>query len=255
LNELLTLGQNDKGQVLLEDRILEGAKTAYRVLLVEDDEKLAASLRTGLGLGGNTVVHAGTVDEARNMLERGAFDVVLLDIVLPGKSGLQLLLWMRASRMQTPVLILSARDTVSDRVMGLESGANDYLVKPFAFSELSARIRVLTRHHKPARGRLLRCADLEIDVKTHSARRAGVPLILTFREFEILEYLCNNRGSIVSREMLARDIWKENNRYTPLDNVINVHITHLRQKIDGNSSRKLLHTVRRVGFILRDKAA
>jgi DNA-binding response OmpR family regulator len=239
----------------LDDKILQGTKTAYRVLLVEDDEKLAASLRTGLGLGGNKVVHAGTVEEARGILQRDAFDIVLLDIVLPGMSGLQLLLWMRASRMKTPVLILSARDTVSDRVMGLESGANDYLVKPFAFSELSARIHVLTRRHAPERGKLLRCADLEIDVKTRSARRAGVPLILTFREFEILEYLCNNRGRIVSREMLARDIWKENNRYTPLDNVINVHITHLRQKIDANSSRKLLHTVRRVGFILSDKAA
>jgi len=245
--EIGTAAQNDARTAFLEARV--------RVLVVEDDKKLGNTVQSGIELAGGSVVRAETVEDALPLLLRGSFDVVLLDLVLPGRSGLQLLSWMRTHRVDTPVLVLSGRDTISDRILGLETGADDYLVKPFAFPELLARIRVLVRRHKPVPCKYLKCADLEINAKTHVATRAGSPLVLTCREFEILEYLCHNKGSIVTREMLARDIWKEPNRYTPIDNVINVHIAHLRQKVDGNSSQKLLHTVRRMGFVLREQAA
>jgi DNA-binding response OmpR family regulator len=226
-----------------------------RVLLVEDDEKLANSVRSGIEQEGWQVMRAKTAETALYLLPKSRFDVVLLDIVLPGNSGLQLLKAMRADRIATPVVVISGRDAVSDRVLGLESGADDYLVKPFAVSELLARIRALLRRQKPARPRQLKCADLEIDARAHTAMRAGASLALTFREFEILECLCRNQGRVVTRQMLARDIWKETNRYSPLDNVINVHIARLRRKIDDNCERKLLHTVRGMGFILREEAA
>lgn len=229
-------------------------KAQVRILLVEDDEKLANAVRTGIEMRGGNVVRTGTAEDALRLLLRRSFDIVLLDVVLPGRSGLQLLQLIRANRIDTPVLMLSGRDAIGDRVLGLESGADDYLVKPFAFPELLARIRVLVRRHKPDQAKYLKCADLEIDLKAHTAMRAGIPLILTLREFEILQYLCHNQGCVVSRETLARDIWKETRRYTPLDNVINVHVSRLRQKVDGNSSHKLLHTLRRVGFILRGQA-
>lgn len=239
----------------LRDVVRPQLKLPIQALLVDDDEKLAHSVRMEIELEGGSMVWARTAEDALRCLSQSHFDVVLLDLVLPGKSGLQLLLLMRQKRIDTPVVVITARDTVRDRILGLDSGADDYLVKPFSLSELSARMRALVRRHKPGPTRNLRCADLEIDVKTHTAVRTGVPLPLTLREFEILEYLCHNRNCVVSREMLARDIWKETNRYSPLDNVINVHMARLRRKVDGNSEQKLLHTVRRVGFILREEAA
>jgi DNA-binding response OmpR family regulator len=239
---------------LLTDECPLPLRAQVQVLLVEDDEKLAMLVRTGIEMKGGSVLRAGAVKDAIRLLHLRAFDIVLLDIVLPGESGLQVLHWMRANRPETPVLVLTCRDTIRDRVAGLEAGADDYLVKPFAFPELLARIRALVRRHKPGTGGPLKCADLEIDVKAHIATRAGVSLNLTFREFELLQYLCQKQGCVVSREMLASDIWKETTRYTPLDNVINVHIARLRQKVDGNFSPKLLHTIRRVGFVLREQA-
>jgi len=252
-NEGMYSRANEHSAILrLTDECSSSLKVQVQVLLVEDDEKLAMLVRAGIETNGGNVLRAGTVEDALRLLHLHAFDIVVLDIVLPGKGGLQLLHCMRTNQMQTPVLILTCRDTISDRVAGLEAGADDYLAKPFAFPELLARIRVLVRRHQPRTGGSLKCADLEIDVKTHTATRAGVSLNLTFREFQLLQYLCQMQGCVVSREMLARDIWKETSRYTPLDNVINVQIARLRQKVDGNSSHKLLHTIRRVGFVLRE---
>jgi two-component system, OmpR family, copper resistance phosphate regulon response regulator CusR len=151
-------------------------------------------------------------------------------------------------------LILTARDTVEDRVVGLDTGADDYLVKPFAFPELAARIRALLRRGRTEPPSPLRVSDLELDVSLHRVTRGGRDLELTAREFELLEYLLRNRGRVVSREMLARDVWKETSRATPLDNVIDVHIARLRRKVDDALEPKLIQTVRGVGFMVKEPA-
>lgn len=225
-----------------------------QILVIEDDEKLAKSLAEGLQAEGYEVTRTSTGEEGFFLASHNPFDVVLLDIMLPARDGLEILSTLRRSRVRTPVLVLTAKDRVSDRVRGLDAGADDYLIKPFAFPELVARLRALVRRGKLEDSAPLRCADLELDLPTHEVRRSGVAISLTLREFEILEYLLRNQGQVVSREMLARDIWKEAVRYTPLDNVIDVHIARLRRKLDDNFSPKLLHTVRGLGFILKEEA-
>jgi DNA-binding response OmpR family regulator len=224
-----------------------------QILVIEDDDKLASSLQSGLQAEGYVVSVARTGEEGFFAASSNLFDIVLLDVMLPGRSGLEILATMRQLQIHTPVLVLTAKDAVSDRVQGLNAGADDYLVKPFAFPELLARIRALIRRGKAEEPTSLRCADLELNVLTHAVRRADMPITLTAREFEILEYVLRHQGRVVSREMLARDVWKELARHTPLDNVIDVHIARLRRKIDDNFSSKLLHTVRGVGFVLREE--
>jgi DNA-binding response OmpR family regulator len=180
------------------------------------------------------------------------FDVVLLDLTLPGRDGLEILRALRQRRMETPVLVLTARDSLEDRVTGLDAGADDYLVKPFAFAELLARIRALVRRGRVADAPRLGVGDLEMDLVTRKVLRGGKPVDLTVREFELLEFLMRYQGQVVSRETLARDVWKETARTTPLDNVIDVHIARLRRKVDLEQSVKLIHTVRGVGFMLRE---
>jgi DNA-binding response OmpR family regulator len=172
--------------------------------------------------------------------------------MLPGRSGFDILQTLRQRRNQTPVLVLTARDGVDDRVLGLDLGADDYLVKPFALPELLARIRALMRRNRPSKEHRLSAADLELDVITRRAVRAGRLLDLTTREFELLEYLLRHQDHLVSREMLAREVWNEPRRATPLDNVIDVQMTRLRKKVDADGLIRLIHTVRGVGFILRE---
>jgi DNA-binding response OmpR family regulator len=155
--------------------------------------------------------------------------------------------------LDTPVLILTARDAIEDRVKGLDNGADDYLVKPFAFPELLARVRARLRRGRGDPVLRLRLADLEMDLTPRKVRRAGQELQLTVREFELLEYLLRHKGEIVSREMLARDVWKETSRATTLDNVMDVHLNRLRRKVDEPSASKLIHTVRGVGFVVREE--
>lgn len=180
------------------------------------------------------------------------FDLIVLDIGLPGRSGLEILASLRKGGLMLPVLLLTARDAVEDRVAGLDSGADDYLVKPFAFAELLARLRALLRRGRPEEALRLRLADLELDPVARSAKRHELQIDLTIREFELLEYLLRHQGQIVSREMLARDVWREPLRGTPIDNVIDVHITRLRKKVDSGFSPRLIHTIRGVGFLLRE---
>ncbi len=162
---------------------------------------------------------------------------------------------MRRQGILIPVLLLTAKDAIEDRVLGLDAGADDYLVKPFAFPELSARIRALLRRGKTEPAVALSMADLQMDLLRHKVTRGATTLDLTAREFELLEYLLLHHGQVVSREMLARDVWRETARHTPLDNVIDVHITRIRRKIDDGFPTKLVHTVRGVGFVLTaDKA-
>jgi DNA-binding response OmpR family regulator len=175
--------------------------------------------------------------------------------MLPGRDGIEVLTTLRTRRVQTPVLILTARDAVEDRVLGLDSGAGDYLVKPFAFPELLARIRALLRRGRTDQVFRLNVGDVEMDLVTRKVTRNALVLELTTREFDLLEYLLRHHNQLVSREMLTREVWKEPARATPLDNVIDVHIARLRKKVDQDCSVKLIHTVRGVGFILREGEA
>jgi len=180
------------------------------------------------------------------------FDLIVLDLMLPGRDRIEVLTTLRKRGMQTPVLILTAKDTIEDRVLGLDSGADDYLIKPFAFPELLARIRALLRRGRTDQVLRLKVGDLEMDLAPRKVIQGSQLLDLTAREFELLEYLLRHHNQFVSREMLTRDVWKEPSRATPLDNVIDVHIARLRKKVDQDFPVKLIHTVRGVGFILRE---
>jgi len=223
-----------------------------KILIVEDETKVAAALKEGLEANHFQVAVAETAEDGFYLVNAGEFDLVVLDIMLPGRDGLEILATMRKSGMETPVLILTARDSVEDRVRGLDSGADDYLVKPFAFPELLARIRALLRRGRIDDAPTLKLADLEMDLIAHEVTRGGQQIDVTAREFQMLEYLLRNGGNVVSREMLARDVWKETARVTPLDNVIDVHIARLRRKLDAPFDLPLIHTVRGVGFVLKE---
>jgi two-component system, OmpR family, copper resistance phosphate regulon response regulator CusR len=222
-----------------------------RILLVEDGQKVARALQEGLEAESYSVAVAHTGEEGFFRVSSESFDLAVLDVMLPGRSGIEMLSAMRRQGITIPVLLLTAKDTVEDRVLGLDAGADDYLVKPFAFAELSARIRALLRRGKSEPAVALRVADLQMDLLGRRVTRGAQALDLTAREFEILEYLLAHNGQVVSREMLARDVWRETVRHTPLDNVIDVHIARIRRKIDDGFSTKLVHTVRGVGFVLK----
>ena len=208
-------------------------------------------LKQGLQEAGYAAVLARAAPQAIVLLDQNPFDLVLLDLGLPGVDGIEVLRHLRARHNSIPVIILTARDGVDDRVKGLDAGADDYLVKPFAFSELLARIKALLRRTKIGDGPSLAMGDLKLNLLGRSVERGGQPIELTPKEFDLLAYLIRAGGQIVSREMLGRDVWKINSRATPLDNVIDVHVSHLREKIDRDHEPKLLHTVRGVGFVLK----
>ena len=226
---------------------------AVRVLIVEDERKVAKALREGLEAEHYEVRVASTGEEGFFLVNHESFDLVVLDLMLPRRDGIEVLTTLRKRGLETPVLILTAKDTVDDRVHGLDSGADDYLVKPFAFPELLARIRALLRRGRPEQVLTLQADDLAMDLVTRKVVRAGQTLELTVKEFEMLEYLLRHAGRVVSREMLARDVWHVTARATPLDNVIDVTIARLRRKVDDPFATTLLHTVRGVGFVLRSE--
>ena len=223
-----------------------------RVLIVEDERKLAQVLGSALQAEHYDVVVAATGEDGFYRANAERFDLVVLDLMLPGRSGLEILQTLRQRQIDTPVLILTARDGIDDRVLGLDLGADDYLVKPFALPELLARIRALLRRGRPSDLLRLKAADLEVDLVARRVMRGDRPIELTTREFDLLEYLLRHQGHLVSREMLARDVWKEPRRATPLDNVIDVQMTRLRKKVDLEGPVRLIHTVRGVGFVLRE---
>ncbi|NUR55602.1 MAG: response regulator transcription factor [Acidobacteria bacterium] len=222
-----------------------------RILVVEDERKLAQVLASALRAEHYDVVVAPTGEEGFFRASAEAFDLVVLDLMLPGRSGLEILQTLRQRHLQTPVLILTARDGIDDRVRGLDLGADDYMVKPFALAELLARIRALHRRGRPSDMLRLKAADLEVDLVARRATRTGHPLELTAREFDLLEYFLRHQGHVVSREMLAHEVWKEPRRATPIDNVIDVQVARLRRKVDLEGRERLIHTVRGVGFVLR----
>ncbi len=222
-----------------------------RILVIEDEVKVARALKEGLESERYQVVVARNGEDGFFFANTETFDLVLLDLMLPGRAGLEILEACRRRDLQTPVLILTAKDAVEDRVLGLDSGADDYMVKPFAFAELLARIRALLRRGRSDQVLRLKAQDLEMDLVTRVVSRGEQVLDLTAREFELLEYLLRHQNQLVSREMLARDVWKETSRATPIDNVVDVHVARLRKKVDREFRTKLIHTVRGVGFTLR----
>ena len=226
-----------------------------RVLIIEDDPKVAGAVRSGLTAEGFSVVVSSTGEDGFFRATTEPYDVILLDLGLPGRGGLEILTSIRRLGLRLPVLVLTARDAVEDRVLGLETGADDYLVKPFAFAELLARVRALLRRGRPDEALRVRLGDLQLDPIARTVRRGDRAIELTAREFELLAYLLHHQGQLVSREMLARDVWKEPSRGTPIDNVIDVHIARLRKKIDDGAGPRLIHTVRGVGFLLKEEAS
>ncbi len=220
------------------------------LLVIEDERKVLRGLQRGLSDEGYEVVGASAGDTGYQLALARPFDCIILDLLLPGKTGIQVLTDLRQSGHTVPVIILTARDAVEDRVVGLDAGADDYLVKPFAFAELLARLRVLLRRGPGLSETILRADDLEMNLLGRKVIRAGKEIPLTFRESELLEYLLRHKNTIVTRDMLGRDVWKEPGH--ALTNVIDVFITYLRRKIEKPGSPCLIHTIRGVGYSLRE---
>jgi two-component system, OmpR family, copper resistance phosphate regulon response regulator CusR len=222
-----------------------------RILVVEDEPKLALAVKQGLEAEQHSVSIAGTGEEGFFLAQTDPFDLLIFDIMLPGRNGIEIMGNLRRLGHRTPIMLLTSKDSVEDRVRGLDSGADDYLTKPFALSELQARVRALARRNVPEQASVLRLDDLELDLIRHTAMRSGKLLDLTAREFDLLEFLMRHAEKVVSRDVLSREVWKEQSRYTPIDNVIDVQVARLRRKLDDPYPRKLLRTVRGVGFVLR----
>jgi len=220
-----------------------------RVLIVEDQKRLQASLRRGLEEEGFEVVLALTGEDGYFIATTQPCDAVVMDVTLPGRDGLSVLRTLRAGGFNKPVLMLTARDAVEDRVAGLDSGADDYLVKPFAFAELIARLRALLRRKIADRDLILRADNLELDLVGRRAVRNGIVLELSQREFELLEFLLRHRNTTVTRDMISKEVWKEPDGVWT--NVIEVYINSLRKKIEQPGQRQLIQTVRGVGYALR----
>ncbi|MCH1981819.1 response regulator transcription factor [Ruminococcus sp. OA3] len=224
-----------------------------RLLVVEDEIHLLDIIRKRLQKEHYSVDACTDGQEALEYIEVTAYDAIVLDIMLPGISGLEILKNMRAAGNSTPVLLLTARDSIEDRVSGLDTGADDYLVKPFAFEELLARIRVMIRHKTAGEAfgeiNVLEAADLKVDTKSHQVRRAGRLIELSSREYAVLEYMMRNQGTVLSRRNIEEHVW--NYDYMGGSNMIDVYIRYLRKKLDDGFDQKLIHTVRGSGYVLR----
>jgi DNA-binding response OmpR family regulator len=216
--------------------------------VVEDERKILGGLARGLQAAGYDVLTAATGDEGYRLALAEAPDCIVLDLMLPGRGGLEILAELRRAGKSMPVLVLTARDTVEDRVIGLDAGADDYLIKPFAMAELLARLRVLLRRERSERESTLHVGDLAMDLVERRVTRGGAEIVLTLREFDVLVYLARHAGGMVTRAMLGQDIWKEPEH--ALTNVVEVYVNRLRRKVDRPGLPPLLHTIRGVGYML-----
>jgi len=219
-----------------------------RVLLVEDESRVAGFIAKGLREHAYAVDVAADGEQAIYQTAVNSYDLVILDVMLPRKDGHHVCRELRGGGFNAPILMLTARDAVDDRVAGLDSGADDYLTKPFDFKELLARLRALLRRSEKVRPQILRIADLVLDTGKHAASRTGRPVSLTAKEYALLEFLVLNEGRVVGREQIAQHVWDES--FDPMSNVIDVYIKRLRAKLDTKSARRLIHTRRGEGYIL-----
>lgn len=222
-----------------------------RILVVEDEKDLNRVISKRLENEGYSVDRCFDGMEALDYINAGEFDAVVMDIMMPGSSGIEVLKTMRHNKNTTPVLLLSARDSIEDRVAGLDAGAQDYLIKPFAFEELLARIRVMMRNAAGYVTNRFTAGDLIVDITSHTVTRDGKEIDLSAKEFEILEYMIRNKGIVLSRQKIENHVW--NFDYCGGTNVVDVYIRYLRKKIDEDNDQKLIHTVRGVGYVLREK--
>ncbi|MCI0546627.1 MAG: response regulator transcription factor [Candidatus Rokubacteria bacterium] len=223
-----------------------------RILVVEDDRKVASFIRQGLAEEGHAVETAADGPAALDLLAGEPYDLVILDVMLPGRDGFGVLKEARASGVRAPVLMLTARDTVADKVAGLDAGADDYLAKPFAFEELLARVRALLRRAADQRAPVLQLADLSLDPATRHVTRGARRIELTAREWALLECFMRSPGRILTRPMLVQRVWGLD--FDPESNIVDVYVGYLRKKVDGPGERRLLHTVRGAGYVLKDEA-
>ncbi|MFW5812006.1 MAG: response regulator transcription factor [Alkalispirochaetaceae bacterium] len=221
-----------------------------RVLLVEDDEKIAEFVRKGLKQSGFVVDRVSSAEEALAVAGAEGFDAAIVDIMLPGQDGLSFIERLRARGIETPILILSARRSVDDRVRGLQTGGDDYLVKPFSFTELLARLQALIRRStRTGVGSKLQVGEVILDMRTHTVTREGQDIELQPREFMLLEYLMRNEGTVLSRTMILEHVW--NYEFDPQTNVVDVLVSRLRSKVDKGFSRNLIHTIRGIGYVFK----
>lgn len=219
-----------------------------KILVVEDDSKTATYLKSGLGAHKFVVDVSGDGNEALALVQEFDYDLLILDVMLPGRDGWSVLSEIRRSGRDLPILLLTAKDGLENRVHGLDLGADDYLTKPFAFSELLARVRAVMRRAPQRPPEVLRIADLEVDFFSHKAKRAGQRLDLTPKEFSLLSFLLRRRGEVLSRTVIAEQVWDMN--FDPTTNVVDVHVRRLRSKVDDPFSKKLIQTIRGVGYML-----
>ena len=221
-----------------------------RILVIEDDKKVASFIKRGLKEE-NYAVDVSHNGEDKLYLSRiNEYDIIILDIMLPGKDGFQVCKELRRSHVSIPIIMLTARDSIEDKVKGLDGGADDYLTKPFAFEELLARIRALLRRNQDNKINTLKVADLELNPVTHEVTRGREKINLTAREYALLEYLIRNKGKVMKETMIIEHVWDMN--FDPFSNIVNVYIHHLREKIDRRFQKKLIHTIRGVGYILKE---
>ncbi|MBW4053664.1 MAG: heavy metal response regulator transcription factor [Proteobacteria bacterium] len=223
-----------------------------KILIVEDERKTAAYLKRGLEENGFVVDLAENGEDGGHLARTQTYELIILDVLLPGRDGWSVITDLRRQEISTPVLFLTARDAVRDRVKGLELGADDYLVKPFDFSELLARTRSILRRGPVRRTPVLALADLELDLGRHRARRGGQALDLTPKEFQLLSFLLQRSGEVLSRTLIAEQVWDIN--FESDSNVVEVHMRRLRSKVDDPFEKKLIHTVRGVGYVLEQRA-
>ncbi|MBR3706132.1 MAG: response regulator transcription factor [Firmicutes bacterium] len=222
-----------------------------RILIAEDQKDLNKILVKKLTAEGYSVDNCFDGQEALDFLDMASYDGVILDIMMPKLDGLSVIKHMRAKGDHTPVLFLTARDTVDDKVKGLDLGANDYLVKPFSFEELMARVRAMTRKTATSNSPVYTIADLSLDTNTHAVTRGGENIKLSAKEFALLEYMLRNKGKVLSRDNIENNLW--NFDYEGGTNAVDVYIRYLRKKIDDNFEPKLIHTVRGVGYVIREE--
>ncbi len=221
-----------------------------RILVIEDEEKIAGFIKRGLKEEGYSAVTAANGEEGYALAATDNYDLIILDLMIPKMDGLSLCRRLRSENITTPILMLTAKYAVKDKVTGLDAGANDYLTKPFAFEELLARIRVLLRKQETYTKTTLQAGDLLLDLLTHKVTRAGKEIDLTSKEYALLEYLMRNKGAVITRTMISENVWDEH--FDTLTNIIEVYINYLRNKIDRGHEKKLIHTLRGRGYVLKD---
>jgi heavy metal response regulator len=220
------------------------------ILVVEDQEKVAKFLEKGLREEGHSIDIAFDGSEGLTMALINHYDIIILDIMLPKKNGIEVLKELRNKRISTPILMLTARDSLEDKIQGLDIGADDYLTKPFAFAELLARIRAILRRGNSERSVELTAGDLILNPATRQVHRAGEEILLTNKEYSLLEYFLRNKGQVLTRSLISEHIWGY--QFDTGTNIVNVYVNYLRNKIDNGFDKKLIHTVRDVGYILKE---